>query len=95
MTRDKLLVLRKTLNELLDKGSIRASSSLIEAPVLFVKKKKGFRFYKDYQGLINITKKDRYLLSLIKETLSSILKSKYFTKWDITAAFYKIRIIKG
>ena len=49
----------------------------------------------DYQGLNNIIKKDRYLLLLIKETLSGISKVKYFTKLNITAVFYKIRIIKG
>ena len=48
MTRDELLVLRKTLNELLDKGFIRASNSLTGAPVLFIKKKGGLRFYVDY-----------------------------------------------
>ena len=38
MSQDKLLVLRKTLNKLLDKGFIRVSSSLAAAPVLFAKK---------------------------------------------------------
>ena len=41
ITRDELLILRKTLNELLDKGFIRASSSLVRTLVLFVKKKGG------------------------------------------------------
>ena len=49
----------------------------------------------DYQGLNDINRKDRYPLPLIKETLSGILKAKYFTKLDITAVFYKIRIAKG
>ena len=49
----------------------------------------------DYRGLNNITKKDKYLLLLIKETLSGISKVKYFIKLDITAVFYKIRITKG
>ena len=49
----------------------------------------------DYRGLNNITRKDRYPLPLIKETLSGILKVRYFTKLDITAVFYKIRIAKG
>ena len=49
----------------------------------------------DYRGLNDITKKDQYPLPLIKETLSGISKIKYFTKLDITAVFYKIRIIKG
>ena len=95
MTRNKLLVLQKTLNELLDKGFIRTSNSSVRAPVLFTKKIEGLRFYIDYRGLNNITKKDRYPLPLIKETLSGISKVRYFTKLDITAVFYKIRIVKG
>ena len=49
----------------------------------------------DYRGLNDITKKNQYPLPLIKETLSGISKVKYFTKLNITAVFYKIRIIKG
>ena len=44
ITRNKLLVLQKTLNELLDKGFIRTSNSLAGAPVLFAKKKEAFDF---------------------------------------------------
>ena len=95
MIRDELLILRKTLNELLDKGFICANNSLVRAPVLFVKKEGGLRFYMDYQGLNNITRKDQYPLPLIKKTLSGVLKVRYFIKLDITAIFYKIRIAKG
>ena len=49
----------------------------------------------DYRGLNNITKKNQYPLPLIKATLSGISKTKYFTKLNITMAFYKIRITKG
>ena len=83
------------MNKLLDKGFIRASNSPVRAPVLFVKKKRGLWFYMDYQGLNNITRKDQYPLPLIKETLSGISKTKYFTKLNITAAFHKIHIAKG
>ena len=95
ITYNELLILRKTLNKLLDKGFIRANNSPVGAPVLFAKKKGGLWFYMDYRGLNNITKKNRYPLPLIKETLSNILKVKYFTKLNITAVFYKIRITKG
>ena len=95
MIRNELLVLRKTLNKLLDKGFIYVNSSLIGAPVLFIKKEGGLRFCMDYRGLNDITKKDQYPLPLIKETLSGILKVRYFTKLDITAVFYKICIAKG
>ena len=95
ITRNKLLILQKTLNELLNKGFIRANNSPAKAPVLFAKKKRGLRFYIDYRGLNNITKKNQYPLPLIKETLSGISKAKYFTKLNITTAFHKIRIAKG
>ena len=58
MIYDKLLVLRKTLNELLNKGFIRASNSPAGAPVLFIKKKGGLRFCMDYRGLNDIIKKN-------------------------------------
>jgi len=77
MLREELIVLYKTLTELLDKNFIRASSSLASAPILFVRKPKGkLRFYVDYQGLNAITCKDRYLLPLINEILRSLSKAK-------------------
>ena len=77
MSRDKLLVLRKTLIDLLNKGFIRVSNSPTAAPVLFVKKPGGgLRFYINYRGLNRITKKDRYPLPLIYETLRNISKAK-------------------
>jgi hypothetical protein len=70
MSRDELLVLRKTLTDLLDKGFIRVSNSLVVAPVPFVKKPRGgLRFYVNYRGLNRVIKKDHYLLPLIYETL--------------------------
>ena len=96
MSRDELLVLRKTLTELLDKGFIRVSNSPAAAPVLFVKKpNRGLRFCVDYRGLNQITKKDRYPLPLIYETLRSISRARWFTKLDVIAAFHKIRIKEG
>ena len=77
MSRDELLVLRKTLIDLLDKGFIRVSNSPAAAPVLFIKKLKGgLRFCIDYRGLNRVIKKDRYSLLLIYETLRNISKAK-------------------
>src|SRR5208282_3656250 len=96
MSREELLVLRKTLMELLDKGFIRVSNSPAAALVLFVKKPGGgLRFCVDYRGLNRVTKKDRYPLPLIYETLRNISKVKWFTKLDIIAAFHKLRIFEG
>lgn len=96
MSRDELLVLRKTLTDLLDKGYIRASSSEAGAPVLFVRKPGGgIRFCCDYRALNAITKADRYPLPLIGDTLRNLTKAKWFTKLDVVSAFHKIRIADG
>ena len=77
MSRDELLVLRKTLTDLLDKGFIRVSNSLIVALILFIKKPRGgLRFCIDYRGLNRVIKKDRYSLPFIYETLRNINKTK-------------------
>jgi predicted aspartyl protease len=96
MSKEELLVLRKTLSELLDKNFIRASNSPAAAPVLFVKKPGGgLRFCVDYRKLNEITRKDRYPLPLITETLRSLARAKWLTKLDVSAAFHKIRIREG
>lgn len=96
MSRDELLVLRRTLTELLDKQFIRVSNSPAAAPVLFVRKPGGgLRFCVDYRGLNKITRKDRYPLPLIYETLRNIGRAKWYTKLDVIAAFHKIRIADG
>ena len=71
MSREELLVLYYTLIDLLNKGFIRVSNSPTKALVLFVYKLGGgLKFYIDYRALYALTKKDRYLLPLIKETLN-------------------------
>ena len=96
MSRDELLVLRKTITDLLDKGWIRASSSSSGAPVLFVKKPGGrLRFCVNYRALNAITKQNRYPLPLIRETLKSFLQARWFTKLNVRAAFYRLRIKEG
>ena len=96
MSRDELLVLRRTLLDLLEKGFIRASNSPAASPVLFVRKPGGgLRFCVDYRALNALTKKDRYPLPLIKETLNMIGRATWYTKLDVTAAFHKIRITEG
>jgi hypothetical protein len=61
MSREKLLVLKKTLTDLLNKGWIRASSSTAEASVLFVKKLgKKLRFCVNY-WVLNLRGVDSFI----------------------------------
>ena len=93
MSKDQLLVLRKTLTELLDNGFIRVSNSLAAAPVIFVKKLGGgLRFCVDYRRLNEISRKDSYPIPHINETLRTIAVAKYISKVDVISAFYWIRV---
>ncbi len=96
MSRTELLVLRKTLTKLLDNGFIRASSSAAAALVILVKKLGGgLRFCVDYRGLNAISKKDRYPLPLIEETLRLIAGARWVSKVNVILAFYRIRMREG
>lgn len=87
---------KKYLNDMLQKGFIRPSSSPAAAPVLIVKKPGGgLRFCVDYRGINEITIKNRYPIPSIGETLNRLGRSKRFTKIDIIAAFNEIRMADG
>ncbi|GJU70110.1 putative reverse transcriptase domain-containing protein [Tanacetum coccineum] len=69
----KMKKLSKQLQELLEKGFIRPSSSPWGAPVLFVKKKDGsFRMCIDYRELNKLTIKNRYLLPSIDDLFDQL-----------------------
>ncbi|KAI0992287.1 hypothetical protein K3495_g15899, partial [Podosphaera aphanis] len=96
MTREELLVLRKTLTELQDKNWIRVSSSPGGAPVLFIKKPGGgLRFCVDYRALNAVTERDRYPLPLIRETMQILSGASWLTKVDVRSAFHRLRIAEG
>ena len=96
MSKNQLLVLRKTLIELLDNGFIRVSNSPVAAPVIFVKKPGGgLWFCVDYRRLNEISRKDSYPIPRIDETLRTIAAAKYISKVDVISAFHQIRVKDG
>jgi hypothetical protein len=77
MTKEELLMLRKTLTDHFNKEWIRVSKSSAGAFVLFVRKPGGgLRFGVDYRKFNEITKKNRTLLPLITETLRMMAKAE-------------------
>ncbi len=66
MFKIKLLTLRKTLTELLNKDYIKINNFCVKVPVLFVKKLSGkLRFCYNYKKLNVIIIRNKYLLFLI------------------------------
>nr|GEU60116.1 retrotransposon protein, putative, Ty3-gypsy subclass [Tanacetum cinerariifolium] len=65
--------LSNQLQELIDRGFIRPSTSPWGAPVLFVKKKyRSFRMCVDYRELIKLTIKNRYPLPMIDDLFDQL-----------------------
>ncbi|KJZ68492.1 hypothetical protein HIM_12118 [Hirsutella minnesotensis 3608] len=93
LNREQLETMKEYLQDSLQKGFIEPSSAQFGSPVCFAKKKDGkLRFCVDFRELNQLTKKDRYPIPLISETLDRIAKAKIFTKLDIRQAFHRIRL---
>jgi hypothetical protein len=92
----ELQATKQYLIDNLNKGFIEPSQAPFNSPILFVKKPNGgLRFCIDYRKLNNMTRKDRYPLPLLDETLTRMSRAKVFTKLDIRQAFHRIRIDPG
>ncbi|RAL64648.1 hypothetical protein DID88_001681 [Monilinia fructigena] len=89
----QLEVIKEYLTENLSKGFIEPSQAPFAAPTLFVRKPNGsLRFCIDFRLLNSLTRKDRYPLPLIDETLARLAGAKIYTKLDIRQAFHRIRM---
>lgn len=92
----ELKALDEYLKDNIRKGFIQPSQSPAGAPILFVKKSDGsLRLCVDYRGLNKITRKNRYPLPLIQESLDRLKEASVFSKVDLKAAYNLVRIAKG
>jgi hypothetical protein len=81
------------LQELLEKGFIRPSSSPWGAPVLFVKKKDGtMRMCIDYRELNKVTVKNKYPLPRIDDLFDQLQGAGCFSKIDLRSGYHQVRV---
>jgi hypothetical protein len=85
--------LRRTLDDLLQKGFIRPSNSPWGAPVLFAPKKDGgLRFCIDYRGLNKQTVKNAYPLPRADDLIDQLQGAQFFSKIDLRSGYWQIPI---
>ena len=93
MSNSGLDELKQKIDELLEQGFIRPSTSPWAAPVLFVSKKDGtLRFCVDYRGLNKLTIKNSYPLLRIDEIIDDLGNAKYFSVIDLRSGYHQMRI---
>ncbi|GKD50642.1 putative reverse transcriptase domain-containing protein [Tanacetum coccineum] len=89
----KMKELLVQLQELLEKGFIRPSSSPWGAPVLFVKKKDGsFRMCIDYHELNKLTIKNRYPLPRIDDLFNQLQGLSVYSNIDLLSGYHQLCI---
>ncbi|WVZ75738.1 LOW QUALITY PROTEIN: hypothetical protein U9M48_023771 [Paspalum notatum var. saurae] len=94
MVPDELKELKTQLQEQLDKGFIRPSSSPWGCPALFVEKKDqgGKRLCVDYRPLDAVTVKNKYPLPHIDILFDQLAGARVFSKIDLRSGYYQIKI---
>ena len=91
----ELKTLKTYIKTNLANGFIQTSKLPTSAQILFIRKpNNSFCLYINYQGLNNLTIKNRYLLPLIGGSLDWLGLAKKFTQLDLTSIYYWIRIKK-
>ncbi|XP_038973019.1 uncharacterized protein LOC120105044 [Phoenix dactylifera] len=85
--------IKRQVNELLEGGVIKPSSSPCGSPVVLVPKKDGgWRMCIDYRALNKITIKNRYPLPRIDDLLDQLKHATVFTKLGLKSGYYQVRI---
>jgi NAD-dependent dihydropyrimidine dehydrogenase PreA subunit len=85
----ELAKLKKQLQELLDKGFIRPSTSPWECPALFVMKKdESLRLCIDYCPLNAVTIRNKYPLPRIDVLFDQLVGANVFSKIDLRSGYH-------
>ena len=93
MAPKELAKMKKQLEELLEKGFIRPSSSPWGCLAIFMKKKDGtLRMCVDYRPLNAVTIKNKYPLPHIDTLFDQLVGAKVFSKIDLRSGYHQIKI---
>jgi hypothetical protein len=93
MPPNELDELKAQLQELLEKGFIKPSSSPWECLALFVKKKdQTLRMCVDYRPLKKVTIKNKYSLPHIDILFDQLAGAKVFSKFNLRFGYHQIKI---
>lgn len=86
---------QKQVADMLKQRIIEPSDSPFCSPICMVPKKggKSWRFAVDYRGINGITKKSVYFLPLIQELVDLMGTHKYYSVFDLCAAYHQVDML--
>jgi hypothetical protein len=85
--------IKRQIQEMLQKGHIRPSSSPCGSPIMLVQKKDGtWGIFIDYRALNKITVWNKYLIPRIDDLLDQLKGAKYFSKIELNSGYHQVPI---
>lgn len=92
LSRSKKIFLSSLVEDLLERGFIKPSTSPWNSPVQLVPKGDGYRFTVNYRNTINpITFNDRYPLPNLREILQHQSQYSWFAKVDLSNGYWNLQ----
>ena len=83
----------EAVNDMLQRGIVRPSSSPWTSPIVLVKKKEGtYRFCVDYRKINAVTKMAVFPLPRIEDYLDALAGVQYFTTLDLASGFWQVPV---
>ena len=84
-------VVNNQVNDMLERGIIRASNSPWSSPIVLAPKKDGdYRFCVDFRRINSVTKKDAHPMPRIDEILDQLGGAGYFSTLDLASGYWQV-----